>query len=119
MTIVPADLPLALPEDIEAILETGATSEIVIVPSGDGGTNALYFRPLDLIQPRFGDSSLKAHMAAAEERGLRCSVVPLERMMLDIDTAQDAERLVELGSGELPSQTLTVLSRLRPQQAEA
>jgi 2-phospho-L-lactate guanylyltransferase len=119
VTIVPADLPLARPEDIEAILDTGVTSEMVIVPSGDGGTNALYLRPPDLIEPRFGESSLKAHLAIAEERKLRCSVLALERMALDIDTELDARRLVEIGAPEWPSRTELVLSRLRPPEAEA
>jgi 2-phospho-L-lactate guanylyltransferase len=116
VTIVPTDIPLARPEDIEAILETGATSEMVVVPSRDGGTNALYLRPPDLIAPRFGEKSLQAHIAAAEMLKLRCTVLPLERMALDIDTPEHVERLIEVG-GEVPTRTYQELIRLRPPAA--
>jgi 2-phospho-L-lactate guanylyltransferase len=114
VTILPADLPLAKPLDVEAILETGATSEMVIVPAGDGGTNALHLTPPDLIPPTFGPKSLQAHIKAADERRLRRSILPLERMALDIDTPEDVEELLEKAGEEETSDAVALLRRLRP-----
>jgi 2-phospho-L-lactate guanylyltransferase len=98
LTILPADLPLAQPEDIEDLLDTGATSSVVVVPAGArGGTNALHLRPPDALAPRFGPGSLAAHCADAENLGLRCSVLALDRLALDIDTIQDVDELVASG----------------------
>jgi 2-phospho-L-lactate guanylyltransferase len=100
VTIVPADLPLAEPEDLVDVVDTGATSDVVVVPARTGGgTNALYLRPPALIEPSFGARSLAAHVGAAEERGARCSILPLPRMELDIDTPEDLELLMEGGGG--------------------
>ena len=95
--IVPADVPLATPGDVGQICDTGETSEVVLVPSRrDGGTNALYLRPPDLLTPRFGTGSLEAHVRSAERARLRCSVIDLPRLALDIDTIEDARELVRL-----------------------
>ena len=94
--VIPSDVPLARPADIQDLLDTGATSDVVLVPSGaDGGTNGLFMRPPNLLRPRFGSASLQAHLAAAEEAGSRCSVLPLVNLALDLDTIDDARRLVE------------------------
>ena len=95
VVVIPSDVPLAQPDDIHDLLDTGATSDVVLVPSGaDGGTNGLYLHPADLLKPSFGPSSLQAHLEAAERAGLRCSVLPLPRLALDIDSIEDARALV-------------------------
>ena len=100
VTIVPADLPRAEPEDLVDLVDTGATSNVVVVPARTGGgTNALYLRPPALIEPSFGPGSLAAHVGAAEERGVRCSILPLPRMELDIDTPEDLELFMEESGG--------------------
>jgi 2-phospho-L-lactate/phosphoenolpyruvate guanylyltransferase len=113
VTIVPADIPLAWRSDIVDILDTGATSDVVVVPSRrDGGTNALYMKPPGIIQPRFGAGSLAAHVRLAERLGLRCSMLPLPRVQLDIDTIEDVDAF--LGARRLaPSRTAAVLTMLR------
>jgi 2-phospho-L-lactate/phosphoenolpyruvate guanylyltransferase len=93
--IVPADVPLATAGDVGEICDTGETSDVVLVPSRrDGGTNALHLRPPNLLTPRFGTGSLQAHVRSAERAKLRCSVVDLPRLALDIDTIEDARELV-------------------------
>lgn len=90
MLVLPSDIPLAVPDDIIDILDTGATSDAVVVPSfGDGGTNALYLEPPRLLEPRFGPASLDTHLRAAAEIGVRCALLDLPRVSLDIDTADD------------------------------
>ena len=117
-TIIPSDAPLAYTGDLRALLDTGETSEIVLVPSGkDGGTNGLYMRPPALLEPRFGPQSLHAHMSLASRLGHRCSVLVLSRLGLDIDTIEDVDEFLahdKVGN----SKTAEVLKRLRGEIAE-
>jgi 2-phospho-L-lactate/phosphoenolpyruvate guanylyltransferase len=114
VTVIPSDVPLAYQEDIRDLVDTGATSDIVVVPSDDdGGTNGLFLSPPDLIEPRFGSASLKAHVDAAADRGLRCSILALPRLALDLDTIKDIDAFLErpaYGS----SRARDLLTRLRP-----
>lgn len=114
--VLAADIPLATPEDLRDLIDTGATSDVVVVPSeGDGGTNALLLSPPDLMQPHFGPGSLAAHIRTAEELGLRCSLLPLPRVGLDIDTGADVDAL--LARGRSTSRTYEVCRGLRPTPA--
>lgn len=111
MTVVPADLPLAAPDDLLDIVETGHTADVVIVPSGrDGGTNALQIRPPGLLPPSFGGDSFTAHFERAQRLSVRCAVLPLPRMALDIDTVEDVQELLARPDGH-NGRTLTALRR--------
>ncbi|MDQ3646452.1 MAG: hypothetical protein M3345_05885, partial [Actinomycetota bacterium] len=99
---------------LEDLLDTGATSDVVLVPSTrDGGTNALYLSPPDVITPRFGPASLQAHLALAERLKLRCALLDLPRMALDLDTIEDAGELLERPDHG-NSRTVAVLRGLMP-----
>jgi 2-phospho-L-lactate/phosphoenolpyruvate guanylyltransferase len=114
VTVIPSDVPLAYEEDIRDLVDTGATSDIVVVPSeDDGGTNGLFLTPPDLIEPRFGSASLKAHVDAAAERRLRCSILALPRLALDIDTIEDVDTFLERPAYGT-SRARELLTRLRP-----
>ena len=111
-TIVSADVPLARSEDIRDIVDTGATSDVVVVPSrAGGGTNALHLSPPRALEPCFGPASLRAHVDAADRRGLRCSILPLARLALDVDTATDAGDLLTIDDRRV-SHAARYLSRL-------
>jgi 2-phospho-L-lactate/phosphoenolpyruvate guanylyltransferase len=114
VAIIPCDVPLAREEDLRDLVDTGATSDVVVVPSDeDGGTNGLYLRPPDLLSPSFGTASLKAHVDAAAERGLRCSILSLPRLALDIDTIEDVDAFLARPSTGV-SRTRALLEKLRP-----
>jgi len=114
VTVIPSDVPLAYQEDIRDLVDTGATSDIVVVPSDDdGGTNGLFLSPPDLLDPRFGSASLKAHVDAAAERRLRCSILALPRLALDIDTIEDVDAFLERPAYGT-SRARELLTRLRP-----
>lgn len=96
VTIIPSDAPLAFEADLRDLVDTGTTSDLVLVPSErDGGTNAIYMRPATLLDPRFGPQSLNAHMALAGRLGLRCSMLVLPRLSLDIDTLEDVDAFLK------------------------
>jgi len=115
VTIVPSDVPLAWRGDIQDVVDTGATADAVVVPSGsDGGTNALFLNPPRLIDPQFGPGSLAAHMKLAERGAYRCAVVDLPRLALDLDTAEDVDALLARPAGPHETRTLKLLRELRP-----
>ena len=119
VTIIPSDAPLAYEGDLRDLVDTGATSDLVLVPSErDGGTNAIYMRPPTLLDPQFGSQSLSAHMSLANRLGLRCSMLVLPRLSLDIDTLEDVDEFMRrdtLGT----STTARVLQTLRGMADEA
>jgi 2-phospho-L-lactate/phosphoenolpyruvate guanylyltransferase len=92
--VVAADLPLARPQDLRDVLDTGATSDVVLVPSDAGGTNVLYLSPPDVLDPQFGVHSLGAHMGAADALELRATILSLPALTLDIDTADDLDEFL-------------------------
>jgi 2-phospho-L-lactate guanylyltransferase len=99
VTVVPSDIPLAETADLEDVLDTGAASDLVVVPArADGGTNVLYMSPPDLLEPQFGRGSLAAHVRAAGARNLRCSILPLDRVELDIDTIEDVDAFLKVAT---------------------
>ncbi|MFP5352202.1 MAG: 2-phospho-L-lactate guanylyltransferase [Actinomycetota bacterium] len=90
VTVIPSDVPLAFRGDLVDLLDTGATSDVVLVPSErDGGTNGLFMAPPDLLQPNFGPGSLQKHLQTAERASLRCALLSLPRLSLDLDTVED------------------------------
>jgi 2-phospho-L-lactate/phosphoenolpyruvate guanylyltransferase len=118
VTIIPADVPLAWSGDIHDILDTGATSDVVAVPSRDGGTNALYLSPVDVMPPAFGHYSFKAHLAEADRLGLRCTMLPLPRLELDIDTIDDVDAYLSRPKAA-ESRTSAVLGKIRAKSPNA
>ena len=96
VTVIPGDAPLAWRGDLQDLLDTGGTSEVVLVPSRrDGGTNGMYLSPPDLIVPAFGPGSLTAHLRQAETAGIRCALLELPRLGLDIDDEDDVDHFLE------------------------
>lgn len=112
VTVIPCDVPLAFSGDVQDLLDTGATSDAVVVPSRDGGTNGLHLSPPNVMAPRFGTHSFKAHIHEAERLGIRCSILSLERLELDIDTIEDVDAYLARPK-HAPSRTGEVLERLR------
>lgn len=118
MVVLPMDLPLATCEDVGRILEVGETSDVVVVPSiGDGGTNALYLSPPDSMRSQFGAKSLLAHVDAAEHKGLRVTVLPIDNLACDLDSADDVTTILRTGHGRTGA-TLDLLGTLVDQIPE-
>jgi 2-phospho-L-lactate guanylyltransferase len=108
--VVLGDLPLLRGEDIDALIDAGQAHATVVVPSSDGGTALLLRRPPGCIPARFGPDSAQAHLAEARGRGLEplCMTKLREAARLDLDTPEDARRLLE---SELPCRTGELLRR--------
>lgn len=92
------DLPLVAAADVAAMIDAGAAATVVVGRAHDGGTNALWVAPPDLLEPTFGvPASASVHAARAVERGLRVAMVDRPGIAHDVDTPADlalARRLV-------------------------
>jgi 2-phospho-L-lactate guanylyltransferase len=98
LLVLPADVPLATPADIEAILAAWQEAPVVLCPSQSGGTSALALRPLQAIAFRFGPRSFAAHRRAAVERDLSAAVVSRPGLALDIDRPEDLAAVLAGGA---------------------
>jgi len=99
--VLPVDLPLLTPADIEAMIAAaGAQPAVVVAPDRhETGTNALLFAPPALLPFAFGPNSFDNHLAAARRAGIEPVVVRRETLAFDIDTAADHARLRDLVAG--------------------
>lgn len=94
--VLPADLPLLVTADVEAVLAAAPEGPgVVIVPSADEmGSNAILRAPPDAIPSRFGHGSFARHRREAAARGLPCRVLRLPRVALDVDEVEHLETLL-------------------------
>lgn len=87
LIVVPADVPLVTPEDIDAmvrLLTKGA--DLVLAPDILGmGTNALALRAEANVPFCFGANSAAIHLSAAVERGMVARLYRSPRLALDVD----------------------------------
>ena len=89
--IVPVDLPLITPADLEALIDLATEPRcLVIAPDRhDDGTNLMLVRPPDAVQFAYGTASFNAHRAQAIERGLRVHIYRSATSGLDLDVPDD------------------------------
>jgi 2-phospho-L-lactate guanylyltransferase len=101
LVIVPADVPLATPGDLYAVVAALGEDapRAVVVPSSDNGTNALALRPAEAIPMRFGPDSADAHEAAAREAGLGVVRLEIDGLRFDVDSDDDLRALPSLNCG--------------------
>lgn len=89
--VLPCDVPLVTSDDIERLFEQ--PSQVAVVPSKDGGTNALMSR-LELQDVlSYGTDSARLHIDRATAKSLTACVVQIERLALDIDDLEDLKAL--------------------------
>jgi 2-phospho-L-lactate/phosphoenolpyruvate guanylyltransferase len=104
--VIPADIPLIQPQELEQILANAQPEGSLLVPAADGrGTNAAFRRPANLFPLRFGNDSFKPHLAAARATGKPCTVLKFPGIGLDMDNPSDLADLLSQ-PGATWSQTL-------------
>jgi 2-phospho-L-lactate guanylyltransferase len=104
--VIPADIPLIQPWELEEIYKHAPAQGTVLVPAGDGrGTNAVLRRPANLFPLRFGNDSFKPHHAVALAAGKPCIVLSLPGIAVDVDRPPDLRQLLSL-PGETHAQRL-------------
>jgi 2-phospho-L-lactate guanylyltransferase len=95
--VLPADIPLLSTADVDAIVRLGKDSghSVVLSQSYDGGTNALFQTPPNLIHTYFGRKSFSKHLNEAKKKGVCLKLHYSERLMTDIDSEEDLGKLLK------------------------
>jgi 2-phospho-L-lactate guanylyltransferase len=97
--IVPCDVPLVSQEDISEITRHEHNKKsVVLSPSMDGGTNALFKSPPNLIPACFGPNSFKKHIEAACAKGIKPKIYCSQTINIDIDSEKDLETFLNIQS---------------------
>ena len=91
MLQLPADIPLVIPQDVDAVLDAhGDAPAVTLAPSHDElGSNAVACSPADVLPLRFGDDSYVPHLRRARALGIEPAVVRRRGLALDVDTPDD------------------------------
>ncbi len=98
--ILPVDVPLVKPDDIKEILDLAEGGKcVVITPSEENGTNALFLRPPDVIDLQFGGESFPNHVEEVRSRGAELKIYRSERLERDIDEPPNLIKIETLGKG--------------------
>ena len=92
--ILPGDIIDPEIEDIKKILEMGKKSEdsMVICPSTDFGTNALFLSLPTRLNFKFGQNSFYEHQKEAKKISIRSIIAPVHSLKDDLDTGKDLEK---------------------------
>jgi len=95
--ILPADVPLIAPKDINQIVKLGSGEpSLIISPSQNRGTNALLQKPPKLIRACFGPNSFMKHVKEASAKGVIAKIYNSPRIALDIDSLEDLENFLKV-----------------------
>jgi 2-phospho-L-lactate guanylyltransferase len=96
--VLPADLPLVAPADVDAIVARGQAAGFAVAGDHAGtGTNALFLRARAPIAFRFGTDSLSRHLAEAQRAGYPAARADSAGLGFDVDTPEDLDRLLASG----------------------
>ncbi|MCH9673567.1 MAG: 2-phospho-L-lactate guanylyltransferase [Gammaproteobacteria bacterium] len=92
-----ADLPWVSSEDIDALVDTQATMSVAIAPDRhDVGTNAIFQRPIGVIEFCYGTDSFAKHrskISSTLKGKIAIRIVRREGLCFDVDTQTDLEEL--------------------------
>jgi 2-phospho-L-lactate guanylyltransferase len=111
--VVMADCPLVTGAGLDRL--GLAARPIAVAPAQDGGTNALALCPADAIEPAFGVANgARVVVERARAAGVAAELVEDERIALDVDTADDVRRVLELGDGTMTKAFLERTLAFRP-----
>jgi 2-phospho-L-lactate/phosphoenolpyruvate guanylyltransferase len=93
--IMPADLPLIEPTDLQAMIDKGLSPPVVVIAPDRrlDGTNGLFINPVGLIGYAYGPGSFHCHSRNAKQAGAKLEIIQSERFGLDLDLPEDLEIL--------------------------
>jgi len=99
--VLPADIPLVMPKDLNRMLALGKKASIVISPSRSGkGTNALLLTPPNVCPTFYGPCSFQRHLEEASKRRISFRRFGSHRIALDIDTVDDLTDFISTNAKE-------------------
>ncbi|MBW2714594.1 MAG: hypothetical protein JRD03_00875, partial [Deltaproteobacteria bacterium] len=110
--VVLGDVAGVQAEDVEALLDAGASGGVALAPSSDGGTSALLRGPRDIIPAAFGPNSARTHRELAARAGVSYQELALSSLAIDIDEREDLEKFAS--SASAGERTRALLRELLP-----
>lgn len=94
--VVPGDIPLITPQELERVLDAAPVEGAVFVPAYDRrGSNCILRRPASIIALRFGNDSFLPHCEAMGKTGKELVILEMPGIGLDIDNPHELEMLVQ------------------------
>lgn len=119
--VLPGDLPLLQPVDLEMLVESHArTARVVMTPSLRlDGTNALLRRPPEVIPTSYDQDSFFTHLRAALDAALPTALALFPRIRFDVDTPTDLHSLRKTRAPSRARRTLEAVLHQRYRLARA
>ena len=101
--ILPSDIPLIKPLDIDNLLAIGDYGRsVVMTPSSKlDGTNALFRCPPMVMKTYYDNYSFNLHYKEAINLRLNFNLYLSNRIMLDLDSSDDIQKFIEINSNTL------------------
>lgn len=88
--VLPQDIPLVEPGDIDSALRAAPSPGALVVPSHKlDGTNALVRSPPGAFATHYDEDSYRIHMSTARQAGVPATLAFIRNMMIDVDTLED------------------------------
>ena len=97
--VLPVDLPLLLPEDIDIVCKAAHTENpcIILCPSYKfDGSNILLRKPCNIIKTSYDANSYLMHVFEGIRSDIKTRVLFNSRLMIDIDTVQDITAFLKI-----------------------
>ena len=116
--VLPVDLPLVLPEDIDIVCNAALTESrcIILCPSYKfDGSNILLRKPCNIIRTSYDANSYLTHVSEGIRTNIKTSVLFIGRLMIDIDTIQDITAFLTINETDtqISRYLMTALARRR------
>jgi 2-phospho-L-lactate guanylyltransferase len=94
--ILPADVPLIQPSDIQQIINRYLYEKsVLIVPSiRRDGTNALLMKPPNIIETSYDKMSFRTHIQFSFNKNIKLYILMIRNLMLDIDNIYDVQEFI-------------------------
>lgn len=94
--VIPQDLPLILPSDIDMLCSSANGKNCVIITPSHrfDGTNALLRKPSTVIKTHYDEDSYEIHVKVAKAQKVPVKIVLNRRLMLDLDESGDIRHIM-------------------------
>jgi 2-phospho-L-lactate/phosphoenolpyruvate guanylyltransferase len=114
--VLPIDLPLIFPEDIDMMCKTVPDNDncVILCPSYKfDGSNVLLRKPCNIISTSYDENSYPKHVLAGIKNNVNTRVLYLDRLMIDIDTVNDIEKMLSISqpNDQITCYLRTILAR--------
>jgi 2-phospho-L-lactate guanylyltransferase len=98
--ILPADLPLVSPDDLQVIVEEIKKPPVVAIAPDrhNDGTNAMLMCPTGLIKFDYGPNSFNRHCLLALQASARLEIIRRVNLGLDLDFPEDLDYYEQIQS---------------------